>query len=337
MTYSLADLHASGPPPIPMENWPATRAEINARWNALVGRVPDPIAPRWDETGREDRGSHTRIHLRYDTADGDQVPALLLVPAEPTSGPTGVRPGILALHPTSEDGKDDIATEHGRDNRRYALELVERGYVVLTPDTITAGERVAPGSEPFRTAGFVATHPDLSPVGKMIADHRQALSVLAAVGGVDPERLGAIGHSLGGYNAWFLAGADPRVAAVVSSCGFATFAGDADRYRWGERDWFSHLPALNPLLDDGVVPFEFSEILALVAPRPLFSYLAVGDEYFPHWRECVAGLDRAHQVYDGLGAGDQMISWIGHGGHDFPEHVRHAAYAFMDRNLREGR
>ena len=329
MSHRLQDLHATGAPPLDVARWPAAHAETLTAWTEMVGPIGDPLPARWDVLSRKEFPTHSRLHIGYQTADGDRVPALVLVPRRP-----GPWPGVLALHPTSEDGKRDVATPEGRDNRRYGLELVERGYLVMAPDTITAGERVADDQKPFHTAGFVAEYPELSPVGKMIADHRQAVSVLAAIEGVDADRIGAIGHSLGGYNSWFLAGLDPRVKAVVSSCGFATFAGDSERHRWGNRDWFSHLPRLSPLIDRGEVPFEFHEILALMAPRPLFTYLAMGDEYFPHWQQGALALDRVHDLYTALGMPEAMVTWIGHGGHDFPPPVREAAYRFLDTWLR---
>lgn len=326
--YRLDELEPVGAPRLRAAGWPIRKAEILERWLKALGELPPLAEPQYhviDETLGE---GHRRLEIEYSTSDGDSVPALLLLPL--TQSPW---PGILALHPTSEGGKSDIATAHGRDNRRYGLELVQRGYAVLAPDTITAGERIDEGEAPFSTARFVAANPQLSPVGKMLSDHRHAVSVLASLPEVDSRRIGAIGHSLGGYNAWFLAGLDERIAAVVSSCGFVTFAGDPDLRRWGTRDWFSHFPSLDPFLDSGQVPFEFDEILALAAPRPLFTWLAMGDQYFPHWHESASALDRVWELYKGLGAAEQMVTWVGHGGHDFPNRVRAAAYDFLDLHL----
>ena len=47
---------------------------------------------------------------------------------------------MLALHPTSELGKRVIAKEEPKPNRAYAVELAQRGYVVLAPDYPSFGE-----------------------------------------------------------------------------------------------------------------------------------------------------------------------------------------------------
>ncbi|MDQ0615337.1 dienelactone hydrolase [Microbacterium sp. W4I4] len=331
--YRRAEIEADGLPSLTAGGWQSRRAEILERWLDALGELPPLLSePRVELGEAESFPTHVRRRIVFTTGDQDQVPALVLTPIAP-----GRRPAVLALHPTAEEGKADIATAEGRDDRRYALELVERGYVVLAPDAITAGERVSAGAQPFATAEFVRSHPGTSPVAKMLSDHRHALSVLAALDEVDPTRIGVIGHSLGGYNAWFLAGLDARVAAVVSSCGFLAFAGDPDENRWGERDWFSHFPLLSPMLREGNVPFEWTEILALVAPTPLFTWLATGDEYFPNWRESIAALQTVSDLYTQLEQPDAMVSWVGHGGHDFPAHVREAAYGFLDRRLTDDR
>lgn len=326
--YDLTELHRDGPFPLPVDDWPRARDEILRRWTDVLGPLPDVMEPTHEVLEVVSLDDHQRISIQYPTSDGDMVPALLLVP---TGEPSGA--GVLALHPTVQSGKRDVATADGREGRRYGLDLVRRGHVVLAPDTITAGDRVAPGAQPYHTADFVAARPELSPIGKIIADHRQALSVLAALPTVDPERIGAIGHSLGGYNAWFLASVDERIAAVASSCGYATFSGDPVLHRWGARNWFSHFPQLSPQLDSGSVPFEFHEVVALLAPRPMFSWLVTADQYFPNWVESTRGLDQVYDLYAHLGCQENFVTWLGHGRHDLPAHVAETAYRFLEHHL----
>src|SRR5690606_2873519 len=161
--------------------------------------------------------NYIQSHLSYRTAFGDEVTAYLLIPGL-DENPKDPLPAILALHPTHASGKDDIGPD-GRENRRYGYELVQEGYVVLVPDTITAGERIYPGNEAFKTAPFYDQHPDYTAVGKMVHDHQQGIDLLSSLSYVDVERIGAIGHSLGAYNAFFLSAVDKRGKAVVSSCG----------------------------------------------------------------------------------------------------------------------
>lgn len=318
--------------------WECKREAIRKQWLELLGGLPDRVPVRFTRLASAREASHTRHHIRYDTVHGDTVTAYLLVPhiADGSHAhPSGKLPAVMALHPTANTGKGDIALASGRDGRRYALELADRGYVVLAPDTITAGERKAEDAEYFHTAAFDAEYPGWSAVGKMLADHLQGLDLLCSLPEVDPERVGAIGHSLGGYNAYFLAGMDARVKAVVVSCGLSTFHGDPDPNRWGKRDWFTHIPKVTELLRADQLSFDFHEIAALAAPRPFFCWIAQQDIYMPHWKEIGEAAAELHRLYKYLGCGDRLQAVIGTSGHDFPDPIRNWAYAFLDRWLKK--
>jgi pimeloyl-ACP methyl ester carboxylesterase len=53
-----------------------------------------------------------------------------------------------------------------------------------------------------------------------VADTQNAVSWLAEQDGVDPARIGVIGHSFGAAVAVYAGGVDKRIAAVISSCGW---------------------------------------------------------------------------------------------------------------------
>lgn len=341
MRYPLSQLTENSFPSLlrgvkAQQDWEAKREEIAAVWQRYIGWMPAPIPPKYVIHSEHRETDHIRVHLSYATGFGDQVTAYLLIPGQSCPPAHKKRyPAMLALHPTDQHGKADIATEAGREGRRYALELVARGYVVLAPDTITAGERIYEGAEPFQTAPFYASYPSSTAVGKMIHDHQQGLTLLQALSYVDPDRIGAIGHSLGGYNAYFLAAVDERVKAVVSSCGFSPFMQDPAPNRWGQREWFSHIPRLTEDLNAGFVPFEFHEIMALMAPRPLFNWFAQNDTIFPNWQAAsFASLD-IHRLYQWLDSAECYKSLLGNEGHNFPEPIRSISYQFLDRWLKE--
>ncbi|MFC3770805.1 alpha/beta hydrolase family protein [Paenibacillus sp. GCM10012303] len=337
--YRLEHLNRDGVPKLldsitDKTAWEAKRAALKERWLDLIGGVPASVPLRYDILSETAEERHDRLHLRYDTVDGDTVTAYLLVPKGAAEPGAGKLPAMMALHPTANEGKGDVATSLGRDNRRYGAELADRGYVVLAPDTITAGERIYEGAPAYQTAPFYEQNPAWTAVGKMIADHRQGLDLLASLDYVDSGRIGAIGHSLGGYNAFFLAGADERIRAIVSSCGFATFTGDPNPNRWGRRDWFSHIPAITDYIERGEVPFEWHEIVALAAPVPFFNWSGQADTIFPHWEPIAAAMRDLHELYAWLGEPEKMLSLDGTSKHDFPGPIRAAAYDFLDRWLK---
>jgi hypothetical protein len=107
---------------------------------------------------------------------------------------------------------------------------------------------------------------------------------------VDRKRIGSIGRSLGGHNSLFLAAFDPRVSAVVTSCGFTSFP----RYYGGDLTGWSHegyMPRIAARYGKSPdrMPFDFPEVLASIAPRSVFISAPVRDTNFDveGVRECV--------------------------------------------------
>jgi dienelactone hydrolase len=339
--YVLAELNRDGIPPLlkgitTKEDWAAKRETIRRAWLDYIGGLPEPVPTNLRVVSETAEKDHVRQKIVYATAQGDEVPAYLLIPNWPRE--SGRRyPAVIALHPTNAQGKDSVATSQGRANRMYGMELVARGYVVLAPDALTSGERIYPGLKEFRDAPFYKRHPQWTTVAKNITDHRQGIDVLAEHPLVDAQRIGAIGHSFGAYNAYFLAGADERVRCVVASCGFSPFTNSPNPGHWGVRDWYTHLPRLTGDLKAGRVPFEFHEIVALAAPTPMFFYSAQGDKGFPHWQSIGACMADLRGLYRWMGVDERFTSLIGVGDHDFPEPVRKMSYDFLDRWLREER
>ena len=266
---------------------------------------------------------YTRKKITYEALAGDPVPAYLMVPDFP-----GRRPAVLALHPTGALGKGIPAGVGGRPNRWYAHELARRGYVVLAPDYVYMGDEQADPYELDYKSGTM----------KGIHNHVRGIDLLVSLPQVDPGRIGAIGHSLGGHNSLFVAVFDPRVKAVVTSCRFNAFA----KYKGGDlTGWSSdkYMPRIASMhgKDPARTPFDFTEILGAIAPRALFVAAPLGDANFG-----VSGvwdcLRAARPVYEKIfTAPDRLVAVHPDAGHDFPREVRLQAYEFLDHWLGAGR
>lgn len=70
-----------------------------------------------------------------------------------------------------------------------------------------------------------------------VADTKNALSWLASRPEIDPARIALIGHSFGAAVAVYAGGTDPRVAAVVSSCGWGHGERKFRGQHAGEDNW----------------------------------------------------------------------------------------------------
>jgi hypothetical protein len=226
------------------------------------------------------------------------------------------------------------------------MELAQRGYVVLAIDVLCAGERIYEGDQPYYTDRFYKQFPNWSAMGKNIVDHQRGLDFLCSLDFVDPDRLGCIGHSLGGYNSFFLMAFDPRVKAAVSSCGFSPIGKTNSPYQFARDAWYIHFtPACRNFIRAGMVPCDMHEYMALCAPRALFNYSASddaiyypdlareGEDFSPWWETADKALSQVSGVYHILGAVSNFVRVSGPGGHDFPPEIRQKAYNWLDLHL----
>ena len=311
-------------PVLTAADWQTRRRHILAHAEEVMGEMPKrPGVPPKIRVVEEKRfPGYTRRQITYEALEGDPVPAFLLLPDKP-----GRRPAVLALHPTGELGKRIVTGEGPRPNRAYAEELAQRGYVVLAPDYPTMGD---PQRDAYELGYASVTM-------KGVFNHSRGVDLLAALDQVNPQSIGAIGHSLGGHNSLFVALFDERVSAVVTSCGFNSFF---QYYEGNLTGWSSakYMPRIAERYgkDPARMPFDFTEVLGAIAPRPVFINAPVDDSNFE-----VTGvyncLRAARPVYDRIfDADDRLVAEHPSCGHDFPTETRERAYAFLDRYLAGG-
>jgi dienelactone hydrolase len=304
--------------------WFLRRAHVVAGMERAMGELPgperrvplDPVI----ETGVPEKpgaGAYLRHRVTFRAEDGDRVPAFLLAPLERDARV----PAMLCLHQTTPAGKKGPCGIDGDPELRYAAELAARGFVCLVPDYPSFGEY----DYDFAAAG------DLYASGTMKAiwNNLRAIDFLETLDYVDADRIGCIGHSLGAHNALFTAVFDRRIQAVVSSCGFTAFADyyDGDLGGWTSDRYMPRIAAVYGS-DPARVPFDFHEVIAALAPRPLFVSAPLGDTNF-----AVAGVRKvetaAREVYALLEARDRLLVRYPEGGHAFPRAVREAAYDWL--------
>jgi acetyl esterase/lipase len=302
--------------------WADQRKEILAGMEQVMGALPGkeamvPLEVRTIQESGDNEIRRTKLSFQSDKAG--RVHAWLLRQEEDSKSK---RPAILCLHQTVRSGKDEPVGLAGSPNMHYALELTRRGYVTLSPDYPSLGEH---------TWNFNA-HPEyVSGTMKAIHDNRRAVDFLLSLPDVDPERIGVIGHSLGGHSAMFTAAFEPRLKVVVSSCGFSSFHRD-DVPSWtGPR----YMPRIASEFGNDAkrLPFDFSDIIATFAPRPFLACAATRDRDFDvkGVRECVAAAQPIYSLFD---RSKNLQAIYPDSPHDFPPAARKQAYEFLDLHLK---
>ena len=302
--------------------WRRRREHVLAGMQQVMGPLPGkasrvPLDLRIEnETATE---KYVRKKLTFASAPGERVPAYLLIP----KGLKGKAPAVLALHQTVAIGKDEPVGLGGSANLHYGSELAERGFVVLAPDYPTMGEHQVDIYGRGYASGSM----------KAIWDNMRGVDLLRSLPEVDGERLGCLGHSLGGHNTLYTAVFDERIKALVSNCGFTAFG----KYYGGNIAGWSG-PRYMPRIKTDYptpekMPFDFHEVVGALAPRAFLALAPTGDANFE-----VSGVKEviavARPVYQLFGKPERLAALHPDCQHDWPPAMREEAYHWLEKWLR---
>jgi dienelactone hydrolase len=224
---------------------------------------------------------------------------------------TGPFPAVLAHHQHNSEwhlGKSEVAGLAGESLQAFGPPLARGGVVVLAPDAVGFEDRRYTGTgidereddwlQYFNEMAYRLVSGRLLAT-TVLGDAACGLSALLADERVDGSRLGAVGHSLGGYVTILLAALDERVS-------FACASGSACSYqrRMHDRSGIEFSQTIPGILDLA----DIDGLLGLIAPRPLLLLSASDDRYSADVPEVVRAVTRA---------------WEAHGAREKLEHVRY--------------
>ena len=206
--------------------------------------------------------------------------------------------------------------------------FVNAGYAVYLYDQIGFGSRL---DEESRL--FYDRFPHWSKMGRMVADVRWAVDALSELELIDSQRIYVAGYSLGGAVGLYSAALDERIAGVISVCGFTPMRLNTPGQTAEGIYEYSHLHGLLPRLgffikNETHIPYDFHEILATIAPRPLLIIAPTWDQYasFSDIQNCLGEVKKVYDLYKQNNKvellspedynrfseemKDQMISWV---------------------------
>ncbi len=326
------------------EDWTRKRKVLLGRFIELIGDDAKPAErPPLDLIIHETRsvdGVYLRKLISYGVEPDQRAWAYLATPAK-LDRPA---PAVVALHGTRVEGKDIAAgfvDRPGHVGAAHLDHLARRGYVVIAPDHFNMGQRL-PKEGKYHTDELYRRHPGWSALGKIAYDASIAVDVLESLEEVDSRRIAAVGHSLGGQAAIYLAAYDDRIRAAACVDGSFTFRYNTEVMKWVRpRGQFSYFENLRPTLERGELPpIDVHEIIALIAPRAFLDCLSVNDRYggspASHRQRVMMDL-RLTDLWQLLGVPQNFAFYVRGQGHSCRHDVRELIYAWIDKHLETAR
>lgn len=254
---------AAGEPITTLAAWQKHRAVLRAKWQDVLGQLSArrDTAPALTVLEEDRADGVLRQRVRYEVEPQLVTEGYLL---RPETNSTTPRPGVLVFHSTVNESIAQPAGVKGELAKAFGWQLAKQGYVAFCPRNYLwpDNDHIAAAAEARR---FLARETKCLGMAKMLYDAQVALDILAAQKDVDPKRLGAIGHSLGGKEVLYLAAFDERIKSTVSSEGGIGIGFS----NWHDA-WY-----LGPKVKEQDFPREHHELLALVAPR---AFLLIGGD-----------------------------------------------------------
>ncbi len=315
------------------EQWQQHRKVLRQRYLELIRDQYKPPKPPLELRVHETKvidNCYQRLYISYNVEADERAHAYLGIPL----ALDGKAPGIVALHGTFPQGTKRAAGLVDNPDKAYLDHLCRRGYVVIAPEHFVSGERIPPEG-PYDTTRFYKKHPNWTAVGKFTFEHSIAVDVLQTRPEVDPQRIGAMGHSLGGHGTIFLAAYDQRIRAAACNCGGSFFRHNPGVEHWARDHWYVYLKHIRPgLLQGRLPPIDFHEIIALIAPRAFLDVSALNDGNPLTQRQRVLMLMKVADVYDLLGKPENFSFYVHGCGHAVPHQSRQLIYAFLDTHLK---
>jgi len=245
------------------EEWETKAEDVRNRVKQVIGDLPpyDTIENVSVENEKRFRGTLTKAEIAVD----EQLVAHLTYPAKRKAK----TPAVIYLHAYLDAGGHNWSRGYGY-RTSVGERLADDGFLAVEFDQFGYASR-------NRQSGieFYRENPRLSALGVMIQDVRKIVDAISLLDWVDKERIMVAGYSLGGMVGLYAAAFDTRIRAVASTCGFGSMRLDVHGHQTEGIKRYSHLRPTIPRLglflgNEKRIPYDFHEVLALIAPRPVF-------------------------------------------------------------------
>ena len=301
------------PLPGTKDEWEVKRGYYHAKLLEALGIDSSMFYQKRSVTGffiKEDLDYelYTIKHLVYESLPGSWVTANLYIP----KGVDFPRPAVAYFAGHSGMGKSTP------NYQTTMITFARKGYIVLAPDELGAGERKFTGQ-----ANPYIYMSGLSAGGLQIWDGIRAIDYLFSRSDiVDTLRIGVTGRSGGGFQTFYLTAVDDRVACGAPVNYIASYGSMIASDQIHTQDNYLIYPLRS---------MEQQHILSLVAPRPFFIGCGTKD-YFPV-EATIDTYEKAREIYSLYQSTGKIELLALEAGHLDTLPHREAVYGFFNKHF----
>jgi dienelactone hydrolase len=203
--------------------------------------------------------------------------------------------------------------------------FARHGYACLALDTIQLGELEGIHHGTYRENMWWWNARGYTPAGVEAWNGIRAIDYLQSLKEIDPDKIGITGRSGGGAYSWWIAALDERIKAAAPVAGITDLQNHVvDGVIEGHCDCMFHVNTYR---------WDFDQVAALIAPRPLLILNTDSDPIFP--LDGVYRLfTRTRKLYESLGHPDHIGLVITPGGHKDTQELQLPAFKWMNLHLK---
>jgi dienelactone hydrolase len=321
------------------EAWEKKRPELRRQFLDMMGLWPLPAKTdlKATVTGTVEGEGFIVERLHFQSMPGLYVTANLYLPAngrrEPAGGAAAKHPAILYVCGHGNVVEKGVSFGSKTYYQYHPAWFAKHGYVCLILDTLQLGEIQGLHHGTYRDNLWWWQARGYTPGGVELWNAIRALDYLETRPEVDAKKIGLTGRSGGGASSWWIAAADDRPQAVVPVAGIADlhahlYEGSAGRLAKGVIA--GHCDCMFMV---NTYRWDFADVAALVAPRPLLLGNSDADDIFP-----VAGYrriaEKVRKVYALYGADEKFQLLETKGPHKDTPELRVGINKWMNRWLK---
>jgi dienelactone hydrolase len=306
-----------------LEDWQARRGEYRRQLQEMLGLWPTPERTDLKPviTGKLEEEEFTVEKLHFQALPRLYVTANLYLPKK-LGGPA---PAILYVCGHSRVMTNGISCGSKAGYQRHGAWFARNGYVCLMIDMLEYAEIQGRHHGTYRDGRWWWNSRGYTPAGVEAWFGIRALDYLCARPEVDKERIGMTGRSGGGSYTWTVAALDDRVKVAAPVAGMTDLQNQVvDGSIEGHCDCMFFLNTYR---------WDFPQVAALLAPRPLLIGNSDKDDLFP-LDGVVRLYTQTRRIYQLYGKTNQLGLLITEGPHVDTQELQLPVFRWFNRFLK---